>query len=73
MQLIGFAVILALSIRLGPLATEAQRTAQVYRVGVVFVGEATPADDTPDGPRTDARLSGSASRPRLRADQVIEQ
>ena len=23
-----------------------RRTAQVYRVGVVFVGEATPADDT---------------------------
>ena len=46
MQLIGFAVILALSITLGPLATEAHRTAQVYRVGVVFVGEATPADDT---------------------------
>ena len=46
MQLIGLAVILALSITLGPLATEARRTAQVYRVGVVFVGEATPADDT---------------------------
>ena len=46
MQLIGLAVILALSITLGPLATEAHRTAQVYRVGVVFVGEATPADDT---------------------------
>ena len=72
MQLIGLAVILALSITLGPLATEAQRTAQVYRVGVVFVGEATLLMIRGRSPDRCAPF-WIASRPRLRADQVIEQ
>jgi hypothetical protein len=45
MRLMGLVVVLAVNLTLAPLAGEAQRTEQVYRVGVVFVGEATPADD----------------------------
>jgi hypothetical protein len=44
MRLIGFAVVLAVSLILAPLAAEAQQPGKVYRVGILTNKAADPAE-----------------------------